>query len=107
MVARNADSAGSGDGCGLAIFRQIDPSEPGRLGPAGDPATLRNRPAVDLLDIAGEVDRRRAADVGTNGEGVNRSAGIVEVADPLGVQAARDDDLHVTVAGLIEAGADL
>ena len=52
-------------------------------------------PAVDLLDVAGEVDRRRAADVRADGVGIDRGAGILEVADAIRRQTARDGDLDV------------
>ena len=37
--------------------RRGPPPEAGALGPAGDPAALGDRRAVDLLEVAGEVDR--------------------------------------------------
>src|SRR4051812_21661839 len=48
---------------GLAPGGEFDPFQPWRVRGAGDPAALRDGPPVDLLDVAGEVDRGRAADV--------------------------------------------
>ena len=41
----------------LAIDRQVDRLQPRRVGQARDPAALGDRLPVDLLDVAGEVDR--------------------------------------------------
>src|SRR6185503_2219393 len=72
---------------------EVDATEPRRVGQARDPAALRDRLAVDLLDVAGEVDRRGAADVRPDGVRVDGRGSVLEVLDPLRVQAARDDDL--------------
>ncbi len=50
---------------------------------------------------------RRAADVGADGVRVDRRAGRLEVPDPLGIQAAADDDAHVPEARLVESRPDL
>ena len=43
--------------------------------------------AVDLLEVAREVDGRGAADVAADGEEVDRRAGILEVPDAVGREA--------------------
>src|SRR5690242_20061283 len=104
--ARRAVETG-GSAAPVAPGRQVDRPQPGRLGDARDPAALGDRLAVDLLDVACEVDRRRAADVAADGVRVDRRRLLLEVGDPLGVQAARDDDLDVAVALLVEPRPDL
>ena len=76
---RAAARAGRRRGLRLAVGREVDRLEPRRFGQPGDPAALGDRPAVDLLDVAGEVDRRRAADVRPDGVRVDRRAGLLEV----------------------------
>ena len=63
--------------------------------------------AVDLLDVAGEVDRRGAADVRADRVRVDRRAGVLEEADPLRGEPAGDDDLDVAEARLVEPRPDL
>ena len=94
MVARTARTAVDGGQPVRAVApgRQVDRLEPRALGEAGDAAALGDRRAVDHLDVAGEVDRRGAADVRADRVGVDRRAAVLEVRDPLGVQAARHDD---------------
>ena len=82
-----------------------------QLSRAGDSASMTGRPlrtgsAVDEHDVGGEVvvapDQRRADAVG-----VDRHARGLELADPLGVEAAAGDDPHVGEAGGVERRADL
>ena len=70
-------------GLPLAVGRQVDRLQARRIGEPGDPAALGDRLAVDLLDVAGEVDRGGAADVRPDGVRVDRRAGLLEVADPV------------------------
>src|SRR3954471_24567479 len=94
-------------GSAFAVGREVDGLEPRRVGQARDPATLRDRLAVDLLDVAREIDRRRPADVRADRVGVDRRPGFLEVADPLRGETARDGDADVVEIGLIEPGANL
>src|SRR5690242_20478176 len=112
--SRNGSAGGPGDisrddGSARAVApeAEIDRFEAGGLGDARDPAALGDRPAIDLLDVAREVDRRRAADVRADRVGIDRRALLPEVRDALRVQATGDHDLHVPVALLVEPGADL
>src|SRR5204862_5375352 len=57
---------------------ELDSLEARRVGTARNATALRDRPAVDLLDVAGEVDRRGAADVRAHGVRVDRRAGLLE-----------------------------
>ena len=41
----------------LPVDGQVDRLEAWRVGQAGDPATLGDRAAIDLLDVTGEIDR--------------------------------------------------
>lgn len=56
-------SAGAAHWCGdgralrLLIDRQIHRLEPGRMGEPGDATAFGDGAAVDLLDVAGEIDR--------------------------------------------------
>src|SRR5687768_9750347 len=70
-----------------------------------DPAALGDRVAVDFLQIAREVDRLRAGDIGAYGEGVDRRAGVLEDANAIRVQSAADDDPDVREARLVKSGA--
>src|SRR4249919_325538 len=88
----------------LAVGREVDRFEPGRVGQARDAPPLGDRLTVDLLDVPGEVDRRGAADVRPDGVRVDRRAGVLEVPDALRVEAARDGDLDVMEARLVEPG---
>ncbi len=74
---------------------------------AGDATALGDGLTVDLLEIAGEVHGGGTADVAADGEEVDRRTGVLEVADPVGRQAARNDDLDVFEAVLIETGPHL
>ena len=75
-------------------------------GSGGTAADLRRREAVREDDVGGEVvvaaDERRADAVG-----VDRDVLRLELADPVDVEAARDDDLHALEAVLVERVAHL
>src|SRR6476659_8411344 len=90
-----------------APLLELDALEARRVGAAGNATALRDRPPVDLLDVAREVDGRRAADVRAHGVGIDRRAGLLEHPDALRVEAARDDDLHVAETRLVQPGAEL
>src|SRR5258706_7125004 len=98
--SRRQASAASGG----APVLQADSLEAGAVRAAWNAAALRDRATVDLLDVAGEVDRRGAADVRADRVGIDRRLGIAEEPNALRVEAAGQDDLHVVVAGLVEAG---
>src|SRR4051794_23271992 len=74
---------------------QVDALQPRARRDTRDPASLRDRLAVDLLQVAGEVDGRRAADEAAHRERVDRCARVLEGANPVGREAARNDDLDV------------
>src|SRR5258706_3700218 len=101
-VAATGSAASSG-----APVLEADSLEAGAVRAAWNAAALRDRATVDLLDVAGEVDRRGAADVRSDRVGIDRRLGIAEEPNALRVEAAGHDDLHVVVAGLVEAGPDL
>ncbi len=61
MVARTPPDVVPGSV--LAPGGQVDGLEARRVRQARDAAALGDRAPIDLLDVAGEVDRRRAADV--------------------------------------------
>src|SRR5262245_47255231 len=92
---------------GSAPVLEADRPEARRVGATGDAAALRDRAAVDLLDVAREVDRRGAADVRADRVRVDWRARLLEDRHAVRVQPARDDDLDVREARLVEAGADL
>src|SRR4051794_28821076 len=94
-------------GSAFAVGHEVDGLEPRRVGQAGDPATLRDRLAVDLLDVAGEIDRGGPADVRADRVGVDRRPGFLEVADPLRGETPRHGDADVVEVGLVEPGANL
>ena len=86
---------------------QVDPLQPRVLGSARDPAALGDRAAVDLLQVAGEIDRGGIGDGGPDRERVDRRLRSLEVGDPIEVKASRYDDLHMLMPSLVEPGADL
>src|SRR3972149_11862298 len=53
----------------VAPIRQVDPTQSRTVRATRDSAALGDRPAVDLLEVPGEIDRRRAADVRPDGKG--------------------------------------
>src|SRR5665811_1638603 len=100
------DTWGCGSGVG-APGSQVHGLEPRAWRDARDPAPLRDRAAVDLLDVPREVDGTRPADVAPHGEVVSRGALLLEVSDAIRGEAARDDDDDVAVAGLVQPCPDL
>src|SRR5450756_2082173 len=83
------DTWGCGSGVG-APGSQVDGLEPRAWRDARDPAPLRDRAAVDLLDVPREVDGTRPADVAPHGEVVSRGALLLEVSDAIrGTSASR------------------
>ena len=83
MVARTArepPSDAQARASALAVRRQVHGLQPGRIGQPGIRPRLAIGCAVDLLDVAGEVDRRRAADVRADRVRIDRRAGLLEVA---------------------------
>src|SRR4029453_1972737 len=94
-------------GAALAPGSEVNRLEARAVGQAGDPAAFGDRCPIDHLDVAGEVDRRRAADFRPDGVRVDPPPGLLEIGDPFRVEATRDHDLHVREARLVEPGADL
>src|SRR5258706_16339844 len=92
---------------GLSPLREGHGAQARAFGPAGDSAALGDRPSLDLLDVAGEIDRGRSADVRPHGERIDRGARLAKEPDSLRRQATRHDDPDVGVAGLVEPGTDL
>src|SRR4029079_6047396 len=89
------------------LCAQVDTLEARVVHASGDAATLGNGSAVDLLQVAGEVNGAGVADGGADSEDVDRRTCLLEVADPLGVQAPGDHNAHMLVACLVQARADL
>src|SRR4029077_3649939 len=86
---------------------QVDRAKAGAGRAARDPAALGDRATVDLLDVAGEIDRRGATDVGADRVRVDLRLGLLALRDAVRRQAARHDDLHVGEAFHVEAGTAL
>src|SRR3954453_19252810 len=94
-------------GSAFAVGREVDGLETRRGGQARDPATLRDRLAVDLLDVARENAPRPPAHGRADRVGVDRRPGFLEVADPLRGETARDGNADGGEIGLVERGANL
>src|SRR5688572_31546472 len=117
MVARNAATrsparlgtgrADAGPPSAVPVGRQVDRPQPRGVRDARDAAAFGDRASVDLLDVAGEVDRRGATDVGADGVRVDRRARLLEVPDAIRIEATGHHDPDVVVALLVESGAHL
>src|SRR5687768_11849412 len=86
---------------------EVDSLQTGILGAARDAAALGDRATVDLLEVTGEVDGAGLADVASDGERVDRSAGVAKDTDALDVDPTRDDDPHRRMPRLVESRANL
>src|SRR4029077_17677049 len=72
-----------------------------------DAAALGHRLAVELLDVGREGDGRRGADRHADPIRMNGALRRLELADALGVEAARDEDADVLETREVEARAHL
>src|SRR4029077_7507986 len=84
-----------------------DADEAGVGRDARDAATFCHRLSAALLYVRGEGDRGGGADRHADAIGMDRAFGGLELADPLRVQASRDEDADVVEPGLVEPRADL
>ena len=76
-------------------------------GDAGDAAPLRYGPALYLVEVGGEIDGPRAADVAADTEAVDRRAAFNEPGNTLRVETAADKNTHMPETGQVQPGADL
>jgi hypothetical protein len=67
---------------------EVDPLQSRVLGASRNAATLGDRPPVDLLEIAGEVDGAGLADRAADSKRIDRGVRGLEDLDPLLVEAA-------------------
>src|SRR4051812_10801601 len=65
---------------------ELEPVQPRTGCQPWDATPLRDRLAVDLLQVAREIDRLRARDIRTDGERVNRRCLFLEEADAPGLR---------------------